>query len=63
MFPQKSIHITPTKKLVLVSSIIHGVWRASFQMIEPDGDGKFRVPQDKIPGVEPLMRGETFTVA
>ena len=50
------------KKLVMVSTIIHGVRRTSFLFVEPSGDGRVHVPQMSMPGVATLERGTTVTV-
>lgn len=50
------------KKLVMVSTVIHGVRRTSFLSVEPSADGRIHVPQEKMPGTSTLERGTTVTV-
>lgn len=53
------------KKLVLVSTIIHGVRRSSFLWVPAEYriEGKVKIPENKLPGVDvDLMRGVTMTV-
>jgi hypothetical protein len=53
--------MTTNKKLVMVSSVIHGVRKTKFVFIDPLPDGKIRIQPETLPGVSDLPDGVTYS--